>query len=68
MDQTLAKNFNSAIVNLDQGSVGLKNLMDNAQLSFDQNFDSTLVNLKESSTGFRILMEKAKSSWLLWGF
>ncbi len=68
MDQTMAENFNSSIVNLNQGSAGLKNLMDDAKISFDQNFDSTLVNLRESSNGFRLLMEKAKSSWLLWGF
>ncbi|MCK9209364.1 MAG: hypothetical protein M0P61_00875, partial [Ignavibacteriaceae bacterium] len=60
--------FDSAIVNLKQGSAGLKNLMDDAKISFDQNWDSTFVNLRESSAGFKILMEKAKKSWLLWGF
>jgi len=68
MDQSLAQNFDSAIVNLKEGSAGLKNLMDDAKISFDQNWDSTFVNLRESSAGFKILMEKAKKSWLLWGF
>lgn len=68
MDQSLAQNFDSAIVNLKQGSAGLKTLMDGAKSSFAQNFDSTFVNLKEASAGFKILMDKAKKSWLLWGF
>ncbi|MHB1688957.1 MAG: MlaD family protein [Ignavibacteriaceae bacterium] len=68
MDQSLAQNFDSAVVNLKQGSAGLKNLMDDAKSSFAQNFDSTFVNLKEGSAGFKILMDKAKKSWLLWGF
>jgi len=68
MDKSLAQNFDSAIVNLKQGSAGLKILMDDAKISFDKNLDSTLINLKESSTGFKVLMEKAKKSWLLWGF
>ena len=68
MDQSLAQNFDSSIVNLKQGSAGLKNLMDDAKSSFAQNFDSTFINLKEGSAGFRILMDKAKRSWLLWGF
>jgi phospholipid/cholesterol/gamma-HCH transport system substrate-binding protein len=68
MDKALAQNFDSSIVNLKQGSAGLKQLMDSAQSSFAQNFDSTFVNLKEGSASFKILMEKAKSSWLLWGF
>lgn len=68
MDQSLAQNFDSAVVNLKEGSAGLKNLMDDAKISFDQNWDSTFVNLRESSAGFKILMEKAKKSWLLWGF
>jgi phospholipid/cholesterol/gamma-HCH transport system substrate-binding protein len=68
MDSSLAQNFYSSIVNLKQGSEGLKNLMDDAKSSFAQNIDSTFVNLKESSAEFRILMDKAKRSWLLWGF
>ena len=68
MDTSLAYKFDSAIVTFQQGTAGLKNLMDGAKLSFAQNFDSTFVNLKEGSAGFRILMEKAKKSWLLWGF
>jgi hypothetical protein len=68
MDQSLAQNFDSSIVNLKQGSEGLRNLMDSAKSSFIQNFDSTFVNLKEGSAGFKILVDKAKKSWLLWGF
>ena len=68
MDKSLAKEFNSGISNLSKGSAGLKTLMDDAKLSFNNNFDSTMVNLKESSQGFKVLMDKAKSSWLLWGF
>lgn len=68
MDPSLAKNFDSSIVNLKQGSEGLKNLMVDAKGSFAQNFDSTFVNLKEGSEGFKKLMDKAKKSWLLWGF
>jgi phospholipid/cholesterol/gamma-HCH transport system substrate-binding protein len=68
MDQSLAQNFDSSIVNLKHGSEGLKNLMDESKNSFQKNFDSTFVNLKEGSAGFRILMDKAKTSWLLWGF
>ncbi|MBU0473276.1 MAG: MCE family protein [Bacteroidetes bacterium] len=68
MDESLAQDFNTGLHNLSEGSAGLKNLMEDAQISFDKNFDSTLVNLRESSEGFKILMDKAKSSWLLWGF
>jgi phospholipid/cholesterol/gamma-HCH transport system substrate-binding protein len=68
MDQSLAQNFDSAIVNLKQGSAGMKSLMDSAKVSFAKNFDSTFVNLKQGSTGFKELIEKAKKSWLLWGF
>jgi phospholipid/cholesterol/gamma-HCH transport system substrate-binding protein len=68
MDQTVAQNFDSSIVNLKQGLFGLRNLVGDAKISFTQNFDSTFVNLKEGSAGFRVLMEKAKKSWLLWGF
>jgi phospholipid/cholesterol/gamma-HCH transport system substrate-binding protein len=68
MDKSLAQNFDSSIINLKQGSEGLKNLMDSAKSTFVQNFDSTFVNLKEGSAGFKILVDKAKTSWLLWGF
>jgi phospholipid/cholesterol/gamma-HCH transport system substrate-binding protein len=68
MDQSLAQNFDSSIVNLKHSSEGIKNLMVDAKRSFAQNFDSTFVNLKEGAAGFRILMDKAKTSWLLWGF
>jgi phospholipid/cholesterol/gamma-HCH transport system substrate-binding protein len=68
MDQSLAQNFDSSIINLKHGSAGLNNLVGNAQSSFAQNFDSTFKNLREGSEGFKILMNKAKDSWLLWGF
>ena len=68
MDQSLAQNFDSSIVNLKHGSEGLKSLVNDAKSSMAQNFDSTFVNLKEGSAGFKILMDKAKKSWLLWGF
>jgi phospholipid/cholesterol/gamma-HCH transport system substrate-binding protein len=68
MDPTLAQNFDSSIVNLKQGSEGLRNLMVDAKGSFAQNFDSTFINLKEGSAGFKMLVDKAKKSWLLWGF
>jgi phospholipid/cholesterol/gamma-HCH transport system substrate-binding protein len=68
MDQSLAQNFDSSIVNLKKGSEGLRNLMDDAKSNFAQNFDTTFINLKEGSYGFRLLMDKAKKSWLLWGF
>ncbi len=68
MDQSLARNFDSSIVNLKLGSEGLKNLMDTSKNGFAKNFDSTFINLKESSAGFKTLMDKAKKSWLLWGF
>jgi phospholipid/cholesterol/gamma-HCH transport system substrate-binding protein len=60
MDQSLAQNFDSSIVNLKQGSAGLKNLMDESKSNFSKFFDSTVVNLKEGSAGFRILVDKAK--------
>lgn len=68
MDKSIANNFDSSIVNLNQSLLGLKNLVGDAKISFAQNFDSTFVNLKSGSAEFRKLMEKAKSSWLLWGF
>ncbi len=68
MDQTVAQNFDSSIVNLKQGLTGLNSLVIGAQSSFAQNFDSTFVNLKNGSLEFKLLMEKAKKSWLLWGF
>jgi phospholipid/cholesterol/gamma-HCH transport system substrate-binding protein len=68
MDQTVAQNFDSSIVNLKQGLTGLNNLVIGAKNSFANNFDSTFVNLKNGSLEFKLLMEKAKKSWLLWGF
>jgi phospholipid/cholesterol/gamma-HCH transport system substrate-binding protein len=68
MDQSLAKNFDSSMVDLKYSLSGLKNLVDGAKISMALNFDSTFVNLKAGSAGFKILMDKAKSSWLLWGF
>ena len=68
MDQSMAKNFDSSIVNIKQGSEGLINLVDESKNNFSKNFDSTFINLKEGSAGFKILMDKAKHSWLLWGF
>jgi phospholipid/cholesterol/gamma-HCH transport system substrate-binding protein len=68
MDQALAQNVDSSIVNLKQGSANLKIFMDSVEVSLAQNFDSTFVNLKEGSAGFKTLMEKARKSWLLWGF
>ena len=68
MDKSLAKNFDSSIVNLKEGLSGLKNLVDAAKISFDQNFDSTFINLKAGAIGFKILVDEAKDSWLLWGF
>ena len=68
MDQSMAENFDSAIVNLKEGSEGLKGITNDAKDSFAANFYSTFINLKEASVGFKILMDKAKKSWLLWGF
>jgi phospholipid/cholesterol/gamma-HCH transport system substrate-binding protein len=63
MDQSLAQNFDSSMVNLKQGSEGLKNLMADANSGFSKNFDSTFVNLKQGSEGFKNLMDDAKSSF-----
>jgi phospholipid/cholesterol/gamma-HCH transport system substrate-binding protein len=68
MDPSLARNFDSSLVNLKRGSEGLKHLMDDARQSYSQNVDSTLVDLREGAAGFKILVDKAKHSWLLWGF
>ncbi len=68
MNQAWALDFDSSIVNLKQGSEGLKNLVDSSKVSFAQNFDSIFVNLKEGSAGLKVLTDKAKKSWLLWGF
>jgi phospholipid/cholesterol/gamma-HCH transport system substrate-binding protein len=65
MDSTLAQNFDSSIVNLKEGTNGLKNIMDS---TFAQKFDSIFINLNESSVGVKALVDKAKHSWLLWGF
>jgi phospholipid/cholesterol/gamma-HCH transport system substrate-binding protein len=68
MDPSLARNVDSSIISLKQGSEGLKHLMDDAKYSFTQNVDSALVNLKDGAAGFKTLVDKAKHSWLLWGF
>ena len=68
MNQAWALDFDYSIVNLKQGSEGLKNLVDSSKVSFAQNFDSIFVNLKEGSAGLKVLTDKAKKSWLLWGF
>ncbi len=68
MNQSWALDFDSSIINLKQGSEGLKNLVDSSKVSFAQNFDSIFVNLKEGSAGLKALTDKAKKSWLLWGF
>jgi phospholipid/cholesterol/gamma-HCH transport system substrate-binding protein len=68
MDQTLAQNIDSSVLNLKQGSEGMANLMEDLKGSFAENMDSILVNLKEGSEGFKTLTTKAKKSWLLWGF
>ena len=68
MDQSMARNFDSSIVNLKEGSEGLRNLVDSSKNNFARNFDSIFVNLKEGSAGLKVLADKAKSSWLLWGF
>jgi phospholipid/cholesterol/gamma-HCH transport system substrate-binding protein len=68
MDQALAQNIDSSVVNLKQGSEQLKILMDDLKGSLAQNMDSTMINLKEGADGFKTLMTKAKKSWLLWGF
>jgi phospholipid/cholesterol/gamma-HCH transport system substrate-binding protein len=68
MDQSVAQNFDSSIIEMRQGLSGLNVLVVNAKSSFANNFDSTFVNLKNGSLEFKLLMEKAKKSWLLWGF
>ncbi len=68
MDKSLERNFDTSIVSLKEGLVGLNSLVTDARLSFSKNFDSTFVNLKEGSASFKLLIEKARSSWLLWGF
>jgi phospholipid/cholesterol/gamma-HCH transport system substrate-binding protein len=68
MDQSLAQNIDSSVVNLKQGSEQLRILMDDLKGSFAHNMDSIMVNLKEGSDGFKTLTTKAKMSWLLWGF
>lgn len=70
MDQSLAQEFDSSIVNLKQGSEGLKNLIDNAKSGFARNFDSTFINFKEGSVylkqgseGLKNLIENANKSF-----
>ncbi len=69
MDQSLAQNFDSSIVNLNQGLSGLNNILDDAENSLTHNFDSTLINLREGSaflkqglSELKNLMEEAKTS------
>jgi phospholipid/cholesterol/gamma-HCH transport system substrate-binding protein len=63
MDHTLAQNFDSSIVNLKQGSEGLRNLMTDAKTGFAKNFDSTFINMKQGSEGFKNLMDDANVSF-----
>jgi phospholipid/cholesterol/gamma-HCH transport system substrate-binding protein len=49
MDHSLAQNFDSSIVNLNQGLNGINNILNDAEKSFAYNFDSTLINLREGS-------------------
>lgn len=53
MDHSLAQNFDSSIVNLNQGLTGINNILNNAERSFSYNFDSTLINLREGSVFLR---------------
>lgn len=53
MDQSLAQNFDSSIVNLNQGIAGINNILNNAEKSISYNFDSTLINLREGSIFLR---------------
>ncbi|HEY9166619.1 MAG TPA: MlaD family protein [Candidatus Kryptonia bacterium] len=60
MDHSLAENVDSALINLKEGSVNLKQglsglniLIGGAKSSFAQNFDSTLINLREGSVNLR---------------
>ena len=70
MDQSLAQDFDSSMVNLKQGSEGLKNLIDDAKSGFARNFDSTFINFKEGSVylkqgseGLKNLIENANNSF-----
>ena len=76
MDHSLAQNVESTLINLNEGSVDLKQglsglniLIGDAQSGFAQNFDTTLINLKEStanlrqgSLGLRSLIEDTRGS------
>ncbi len=53
MDHSLAQNFDSSIVNLNQGLTGINNILNNAERSFSYNFDSTLISLREGSVFLR---------------
>ncbi|MBK7227961.1 MAG: MCE family protein [Ignavibacteriales bacterium] len=53
MDHSLAQNFDSSIVNLNQGLTGINNILNDAERSFSYNFDSTLINLREGSVFLR---------------
>ena len=70
MDQSLAQDFDSSMVNLKQGSEGLKSLIDDAKSGFARNFDSTFINFKEGSVylkqgseGLKNLIENANKSF-----
>jgi phospholipid/cholesterol/gamma-HCH transport system substrate-binding protein len=53
MDQSLAQNFDSSIVRVNQGLTGVNNILNDAEKSFAYNFDSTLINLREGSIFLR---------------
>jgi hypothetical protein len=53
MDQSLAQNFDSSIVRVNQGLTGVNNILNDAEKSFTYNFDSTLINLREGSIFLR---------------
>jgi phospholipid/cholesterol/gamma-HCH transport system substrate-binding protein len=53
MDPSLAQNFDSSIVNLNQGITGINSILNNAGKSISYNFDSTLINLREGSIFLR---------------
>ncbi len=76
-DQSLARNIDSTVANLKEGSADLKDgisglrlLVDDAHYSFEHNFDSTFINLKEGSiqlkqglSGLNSLVDDTRSSF-----
>ncbi len=68
MDQSMARNFDTSMVNLKHGSDKFGVLIDNVSQDVVQNLDSAIANFKAGSSDFQLPMEKAKQSWLLWGF